>query len=112
MLAFPKHNPIRDPKHRRFVASLPCVACRTLNFSQCAHVGRLGMGIKSGDDSTVPLCCVRPGTEGCHTIQHRIGEHKFWEPYGGVSAAKELGLSLYEVTGNYEAAYGLIVRFG
>ncbi len=111
MLLNPKHNPIRDVKHRKFIASLPCAACRTANFTQCAHIGRLGMGIKSGDDLTVPLCAVRPGQEGCHTIQHRIGEEKFWERFGGVDKAKELAQQLYAVSGNWEKACGLIVRF-
>lgn len=68
----PKQNPPRSTKHRRFVASLPCVACCLLDYpalglrgatveaqSQAAHI-RAGMkggkGLKPGDEWVIPLC--------------------------------------------------------
>lgn len=96
-----KEAKIRDEKHRRFIASLPCIACRIEGQTQAAHIrsdNMAGMGLKSGDDCTVPLCI------SCHHYQHEVGEHPFWMPYGGTKKATETAKQLYAVTGdNYLA---------
>lgn len=49
-------QPVRDPLYRRFIKSLPCVAClKTWNVDPC-HTGPHGVGQKSCDLSCIPLC--------------------------------------------------------
>lgn len=63
-----KAAPVRSEKYRRAVASLPCAACGIYGYSQHAHGNEgKGMGLKTDDRTGVPLCCARPGEEGCHT---------------------------------------------
>lgn len=60
----------RSEQYRRLVASLPCVRCGIEGYSQAAHGNSLhfgkGRGLKSSDAALFPLCCNRPGTQGCH----------------------------------------------
>jgi len=95
---------IRSPKHLKFIRSLPCVRCRH-GETQAAHI-RKGTGggkaIKPSDKFTVPLC------HSCHDTQHNRGEVSFW---GDVERAVKLAEDLYAVSGNWEKACGLIVRF-
>lgn len=105
MLKVPK---IRSEKHRRFIAGLPCVYCRK-SPCQAAHIRyghEGGMGLKSCDSLTVPLC------PDCHNEQHRKGEVWFWDRFGGgVDGAKKLARGLYKVTGDNIAGLELIARF-
>lgn len=106
-MANPKTEYIRDEKHRRFIASLPCVICGRGDV-QAAHVRRgqaAGMGLKSSDDRCVPLCCFH------HGIQHEKGELHFWYGFGGYEAAAALGKKLYGVTGDREAAHKILKDF-
>lgn len=73
--------PIRSERHRRFVASLPCVICGKQGATQAAHVryhsirhGKpmTGTGIKPGDNWVVPLCVSH------HAEQHANGERHWW----------------------------------
>lgn len=96
---------VRSEKHRRFVASLPCVICDS-NQVQAAHIRANtggGMGLKPGDDWCIPLCC------RCHAEQHRIGERKFWGDR--IDRAKDLAQTLYEITGQRLSALNLIQKF-
>jgi hypothetical protein len=61
-----KSKPFRSESYRRWVASLPCVACGIEGYSQCAHENGGGMGTKTSDLRTFPLCCTLPGRVGCH----------------------------------------------
>lgn len=53
--------------YRMAVASLPCAHCGIVGYSQHAHenYGK-GAGLKVDDRRAMPLCCTRPGEEGCH----------------------------------------------
>jgi hypothetical protein len=62
----PKARPVRSEPYRRWVASLPCISCGIVGYSQCAHANGGGMGTKDCDSRTFPLCCSRPGHMGCH----------------------------------------------
>lgn len=106
-MEFPKKKYIRDEKHRRFIASLPCVICGRGDV-QAAHVRRGqdgGTGLKPSDDRVVPLCCFH------HDLQHKQGELHFWYGFGGYEAAAALGKKLYAVTGDRDKAYKLIRDF-
>ena len=76
----PKANIINSEKHRRFVASFPCVVCGNNTQVQCCHirsipkVGNVGKGIRD-DRFCIPMCFT------CHSLQHEIGELQFFEKY-------------------------------
>jgi hypothetical protein len=57
----------QSESYRRWVASLPCIECGVEGLSQCAHENGGGMGTKTSDLRTFPLCCDRPGVQGCHS---------------------------------------------
>lgn len=68
---FPKSKPVRDKKWRQRVASMPCLGCGLEGSSQAAHARGFGLGIKASDYECIPLCCTRPGREGCHALYDR-----------------------------------------
>ena len=67
-----KSAPVRSEALRRAVASLPCINCGVLGYSQCAHANTgKGASIKACDLQSFPLCTVHPGpdgtlVQGCH----------------------------------------------
>lgn len=65
-MKFPKESPVRSEAYRRLVAALPCRYCGIHGLSQAAHVPPDGKGIKQDDRQIFPLCCDRPGVQGCH----------------------------------------------
>ena len=73
-LAVPKR--LRDPAHREFVASLPCLVCGRAP-SQAHHLRFAqprAMALKVSDEWTVPLCTIH------HRALHHFGaEEKWWE---------------------------------
>lgn len=69
-MKFPKAKPVRNEKYRRWVASLPCMACGIEGYSQAAHPNQgRGLGQKASDLDCFPLCCTRPGHMG-HHVEH------------------------------------------
>ena len=70
-----KSAPVRSEAYRRLVASLPCIHCGIEGYSQHAHenAGK-GKSMKADDRCAMPLCCTRPGIEGCHAAfdQYRL----------------------------------------
>lgn len=82
--------PLRSEKYRRAVASLPCAHCGIAGYSQHAHENDgKGKGQKLDDRRAMPLCCTRPGIEGCHAAfdQYRLMP-------GGRAAHIELGRAM------------------
>jgi hypothetical protein len=73
----PKANIVHSEKHRRFVASFPCVVCGNDTEVQCCHIrsipklGNVGKNIRD-DFFTIPMCIK------CHVLQHQIGELAFF----------------------------------
>lgn len=103
---------IRDEKHLKFIRTLPCCICGA-NGVHAAHLrmgsvkhGKFnpGVGSKPDDRWATPLCPMH------HTdspaAQHIIGEPDFWSQHG--IDPFDLCLSLYAVTGDYEAALQII----
>jgi hypothetical protein len=70
VVPLPKAQPVRDEAYRRRVAALPCAHCGRAGPSQCAHADSAGkgMGIKSSDFETMPLCADVQGRRGCHSL--------------------------------------------
>lgn len=99
---------IRDKKHLRFIASLPCAATGRGDV-QAAHIRKGnggGMGMKPPDNFCVPL------NWEVHNRQHWLGaEEFFWEEYGGIDNAISLANALYDNTGNREKCLDLIKKF-
>ena len=75
-----KANIINSVKHQKFVASFPCVVCGNDTHVQCCHirsipkVGNIGKSVRD-DSFCIPMCFT------CHSIQHNVGELKFFEIY-------------------------------
>lgn len=76
VLAVPKEpKPARSEAYRRAVASLSCAHCGVTGYSQHAHENEgKAKGVKLDDRRAMPLCCARPGIEGCHAAydQYRL----------------------------------------
>ena len=76
-MQIPKANIINSEKHRKFVASFPCVVCGNNTQVQCCHirsipkVGNVGKGVRD-DAYCIPMCFT------CHNLQHEIGELEFF----------------------------------
>lgn len=65
----PKVPVWRSERYRRFVASGKCFGCGIEGYSQCAHPNEgKGLGLKTGDDLSFPLCGTRPWHQGCHAV--------------------------------------------
>jgi len=102
----PKNKPIRDKQYRIWLSGLPCVLTGRPDV-QVAHIGRLGMGIKNGDDKCLPLSCEK------HAEQHAMGsEAKFWAKYGKtMREVEELCNALWFRQHDTDAALMLIAKF-
>lgn len=97
----------RSKRHLKFIATLPCCVCRKIGRTQAAHI-RAGCYIlsrKSSDEFAVPLCVE------CHEHQHKIGEKRFWQEYGGTEVAKKFAQHLFQVSGDKQKGVCLIVNF-
>ena len=98
-----KSAPVRSEAYRRLVASLPCAYCGIEGYSQHAHENDgKGARLKVDDRRAMPLCCSRPGIEGCHVAfdQYRLVP-------GGRDAHADLGRALAEQTRSRLNALGL-----
>lgn len=108
-MLIPKAIIIRNEKHRRFIASLPCCISQIEVYSQAAHIRYqtgAGLGLKPSDVFCVPL------SWQLHQAQDHIGsEVKFWEPYGGIDKVKQLALALYENTQARQECLNLLKAF-
>lgn len=88
-IAVHKEKAIESEPYRRLVAKLPCMWCGIEGYSQHAHLNLgKGLGLKTDDRTGFPLCCSRPGVEGCHVAydNYRLLES------GGREAHREYGL--------------------
>ena len=72
----PKSPPIIDEAHRNWIATLPCLVCRTPLAVSPHHAKTKGSG--GGDNSCVPLCHKHhTGDEGVHTLRTVPFEKRF-----------------------------------
>lgn len=98
---------IRNKKHLKFVASLPCIVTMKAGESQAAHIrhGVCAMAMKPSDAYTVPLHYSE------HSKQHAMPETEYWEQYGGVENARDLAFNLFLNTGEQSEAYQIIAEW-
>jgi hypothetical protein len=96
--------------HLKFIRTLPCLICGTRKTIQAAHIRsgspgygkrRTGIGEKSGDHWTLPICAEH------HGGQHAGNEKEFWEHLGIDPFA--IALALFAASGDDERAE-LIIR--
>jgi hypothetical protein len=111
-----KPNLRRKRSHLAFIRQLRCVACGLAFFSEATHVRcgtDGGTAIKSSDKYAVPLCRSHWSPdgliiEGCHAMQHRIGELSFW------SALRidplNIAHALWKNSGDIEAGERIVFR--
>ena len=89
-----KEQPLRSESYRRVVAAMPCAWCSIAGYSQHAHENEgKDARLKVDDRRAMPLCCARPGVEGCHIAfdQYRLVP-------GGRQAHIELGRTMAQRT--------------
>lgn len=106
-MLIPKKNPVRDERYRRWISSLPCAITGVQGETQCAHISRLGMGIKASDKDTIPLSWQK------HQEQTLTGkESKFWSKYGKtMDQVYELANGLWVRQYQDDEALLIIARF-
>ena len=74
-MRFPKASIVRSEAYRRFVAAQPCFGCGVEGFSQAAHANfGKGLGMKTSDLDTFPLCAPHWGVPGCHFLHDTCHE--------------------------------------
>ncbi len=73
VFAIPKGLKLENEAYRRYVAGFACFECGKAPPSQCAHAnaGR-GLGQKSLDSQTFPLCATQPFRVGCHDQHDKL----------------------------------------
>lgn len=86
-------KPIRDKRHLKHVAGLPCLDCG-YEPSEAHHVrvGAYQLGKRVCDSKTVPLC------RACHSAIHYGNERNNWQKLGIDPLA--IAARLYEVSGD------------
>jgi|GEM_PF-3139442 len=86
MVGNPKINRIRDRQYLNSYQDKRCCVCGT-KIGVVGHHLRMGggMGLKTGDNFTIPLCNVRKSNNelSCHEQAHR-GEKSFYARYNYV----------------------------
>ena len=70
----PKPKTVRDKKHLDAVRELPCCKCgKPFGIVPHHEPGKdSGMGLKTSDMRSVPLCYE------CHGMRHTLGKVSFW----------------------------------
>lgn len=76
---------VRDKAYLEFIAGLPCIVClhhglKQESRTEVCHVGDRGLGQKSSDRDTLPMCGVEHHREGKFS-QHHLGRN-FWAHWG------------------------------
>jgi hypothetical protein len=93
-------KPARDSKYLSWIRSFPCLVCSTIWAVEAAHVGPHGLGQKSSDHSTLPLCrrCHRTGNESLHKLGrsgfeavHRLNLFRAVETFNQKPTVRVLG---------------------
>ncbi len=73
-------KPPRSSPYLAWIRTLPCIVCGTTRGIEASHTGPHGLGQKSSDYSTVPLCIKHHRTG--RDSYHKLGPRKFSEAHG------------------------------
>lgn len=71
----PKRDARRDSAYLRWVRTMPCIVCGSMDWVEAAHVGQRGLGQKCPDKEALPLC------EAHHRTgprSHHVLGRNFW----------------------------------
>lgn len=95
-----KHRPGMSPNHLNCVRSCQCCVCSAPPRSEVHHLkatGERGMGLRSTDKHTVPLC------RHCHDEVERAGakNEEYWFTSRGIDAIA-LALALWQNTNDVD----------
>lgn len=85
-----KDQPVRHQGYLRLVAARPCKNCGVIGASQAAHENSgKGLGTKTGDTRTMPLCHV--GANNCHALfdQYKLFPTRAQHVAAGAKWARE-----------------------
>lgn len=106
----PRRPRQENEAHRKYIGTLPCLLCPDDTGTECAHIRYAdpavakrftGLGEKSDDRFTVPLC------NSHHRLQHTHGnEREFWQSRG-VDPVK-VALALFSVSGDHAAGCRIV----
>ncbi len=100
----------KKPNHLAFIRCLPCIACHSRQNIQAAHIRMAsllhgkrstGVGEKSSDQWTLPLCA------SCHADQHSGSESAFWRGHG--INPFDMAACIYLHSGDEDAA-GMVIK--
>ncbi|TEA78660.1 DUF968 domain-containing protein [Allopusillimonas ginsengisoli] len=108
-ISFPKTKPWRSEKHRRLVASLPCVVTGRHGPSQCGHVNfNKGMGTKACDSLTFPIS---PDAHREHDQGGNLTREERWRrEWEYVDATRALLIQRNQWSVEAETAYKIAIQ--
>lgn len=107
-MLIPKIKPWRSEKHRRNVASLPCVVTGMPGPSQCGHINfGKGMGTKACDSLTFPIS---PDAHRDHDQGGMTREDRWLREWEYVDATRALMIQKNLWTPEAEAAYKIAIQ--
>jgi len=70
-------KPVRNSRYLAWIRTQPCLVCGSTRWIEAAHTGPHGLGQKSPDTSSVPLCA-RHHRTGNYSY-HKLGPRRFAE---------------------------------
>lgn len=78
-MLIPKETYIRDERYLKTVRGQQCLICGNTGSAHHVSMGqRRGVGLKVGDNWTVPLC------HTCHMELHHYGDERTWWDLQGI----------------------------
>ena len=84
----PRRGLIVDDAYRAWIRRQACVCCGSRRYIECAHVGIRGLGVKSSDFETLPLCSSHhvQGPESHHALGRKFFEYWNLDRYALIAA--------------------------
>jgi hypothetical protein len=73
-------KPVRNRHYLAWIRTLPCIVCGVRRGIEASHTGPHGLGQKSSDYSTIPLCIKHHRTG--NDSYHRLGPRGFCDRHG------------------------------
>lgn len=94
----------RNESYLKIIRTLPCVRCGLDPCGEAAHLrltedGKVnpGIGQKPSDQFATPLC------RDCHSLQHSMGERRFWQQETAVERPVQFTRELFRLRDNEDA---------
>jgi hypothetical protein len=92
--SYTREKPARNERYLMFIRRHGCCACGSTRNVEAAHTGPHGLGQKSADAATIPLCfhCHRGDVDSLHNV----GPEQF---------ARDHALNVPQLIAGYQAAF-------